>query len=401
MDTYLLTKIRQQSDLLVARTQLTHQRFLIHTITWSWRCIGIKGPRGTGKTTLLLQRLKQSSKAAQSLYISLDDLHFQRFSLRDTVEAFRLIGVTDFYIDEVHKYAGWSQEIKNLYDFYPDISLIFTGSSLIELHRQSVDLSRRAVMYDLPGLSFREYLSFAQIFEHPAIPLTTLLSEHRTLATEIVQSIRPLAHFSHYLQVGYYPFFLEDASLTATRIRQIVQLILHLDLPTADGAPAAQTMKIGRLLQLLADTTPFKPNFANLSRALGLDRDTIVRYLHHLERAQLIALVFTESQTLSGLQRPEKVYLDNPNLAHALSSHQPDSGSIRETFFQNQLRTQHSVAYPESGDFLIDDLYTFEIGGSGKTKRQIAHLPNGYLALDGLESGLDRNVPLWLFGFLY
>lgn len=401
MDTHVLLKLQQQSDLLAGKTALTHKRFLLGEITWSWRCIGIKGPRGAGKTTLLLQQLKQSPTAGKSVYLSLDDLHFKRFSLRETIEALRLNGLTHFYLDEVHKYPGWSQEIKNLYDFYSDISLVFTGSSLIELHRQEVDLSRRAVMYDLPGLSFREYLSFSKILDFEPIPLEELLTEHKTFAVNIAGLIRPLEHFRKYLRDGYYPFFLEDPQLTAIRIRQVVNLILYLDLPSADGAPAVQIQKIGRLLQLVADSTPFRPNFANIARSVSIDRDTIARYLAHLQRAQLVSIIYSETQSMSGLQRPEKVYLDNSNLCYALSSALPDEGGIRETFFQNQVRAKHRLAYPSSGDFLVDDHYTFEVGGKSKNKRQIANVPDSFLAVDDIESGSGQHIPLWLFGFLY
>lgn len=401
MDTHILMKLQQQSDLLAGKTALAHQRFLIDEIAWNWRCIGIKGPRGVGKTTLLLQQLKRSAAVGKSVYLSLDDLHFKRFSLRETVESFRLNGLTHFYLDEVHKYPGWSQEIKNLYDFYSDIHLIFTGSSLIELHRQEVDLSRRAVMYDLPGLSFREYLSFSNIIDSKSITLKELLAEHRSFAADIAQIIRPLEYFRKYLREGYYPFFLEDPQLTAIRIRQVVNLILHLDLTSMDGAPAVQIQKIGRLLQLVADSTPFKPNFANIARSVGIDRDTIARYLSHLQRAQLVFMIYSEIQSMSGLQRPEKVYLDNPNLCYALSSAQPDEGGVRETFFQNQVRTKHLLTYPSNGDFLVDDRYTFEVGGKSKNKRQIAHVPDSFLAVDDIESGAGQHIPLWLFGFLY
>ncbi len=401
MDAYILLKQRQQSDLLVQQTAMQHQRFLLDTVVWSWRCIGIKGQRGVGKTTLLLQRLRLSNMPEKGIYLSLDDLHFKQFTLRDTVEAFRRDGLTHFYLDEVHKYTNWSQEIKNLYDFFPDLFIVFTGSSLIELHRQEADLSRRAVMYDLPGLSYREYLSLAGIAHFPAVDLATLLSKHRDIALQIAQTLRPMAHFKRYLREGYYPFFLEDAALSSIRVRQIVNLILYQELSNADGQPAIQVQKIARLLQFLADTTPFKPNFSNISRSLSIDRDTIARYLQHLERAQLIALLYADATALSGLQRPEKVYLDNPNLCFALSNVEPNEGSLRETFFQNQLRAKHQLNYPEQGDFLIDHRYTIEVGGKRKTKRQIAHIPDGFLALDDAESGMGNQVPLWLFGFLY
>ncbi|MBL7828101.1 MAG: AAA family ATPase [Saprospiraceae bacterium] len=370
-------------------------------IAWNWRCVGIKGSRGVGKTTMLLQQMKASDIGDQSIYLSLDDLHFKHFTLRETVEAFRRDGVTHFYLDEVHKYTGWSMEIKNLFDLYVDIHLVFTGSSLVELHRQEADLSRRAVMYDLPGLSFREYLAFSDHLAFPSYDLDFLLAHHRDIALEISSQIKPIAHFKQYLIDGYYPFFLEDRPLTPVWLRQVVNLILNLDISNAEGMPTLQTQKIARLLQFISSSAPFKPNFANLSRTLGLDRDTIARYLNHLEKAQLISMIYAQASGLSGVQRPEKVYLDNSNLMYALSGLRVEEGAVRETFFQNQLRAQHSLTYPAQGDFLVNERYVFEVGGKGKTKRQIASLPDSFLVLDDIESGSEGVIPLWLMGFLY
>lgn len=401
MDTAKLTKLQQQSDLLVGQVPLGHRRFLLDDIAWDWRCTGIRGPRGVGKTTLMLQRMRLSPAFPASVYLSLDDLHFNSFSLRDTVEAFRRNGTTHFYLDEVHKYPGWSQEIKNLYDFSPDIHLVFTGSSVVELSRQEADLSRRAVMYDLPGLSFREYLKLSQIADFSAVTLDDLLANHRQIALEVNQSLRPVGYFNQYLREGYYPFFLEEPKLVLVRIRQMVNLVLNLDLSLSEGTRIRQVQKIGRLLQFIADTSPFKPNYSTIARALELDRDTIGRYFEHLQQAQLVAQVHADAQSLGGIQRPEKIYLDNTNLAFALSAAQPDPGTLRETFFQNQLRVKHQITCPAKGDFRVDARYTFEVGGPGKTSKQVAGLPDSYLALDDMESGFDRQVPLWLFGFLY
>jgi uncharacterized protein len=328
-------------------------------------------------------------------------LHFSNYSLRDTVEAFRRMGSTHFYLDEVHKYAGWSQEIKNLYDFFPDLHIVFTGSSVIELSRQEVDLSRRAVMYDLPGLSFREYLKLSDIADFSPIALKDLLADHRQIALEINRNLRPVGHFQTYLKEGYYPFYLEDPKLVMLRLRQIINLVLSLDLSQAEGGRIRQPQKIGRLLQFIADASPFKPNYSNISRALELDRDTVGRYLEHLHKAHLVSLVYSDPQGLASIQRPEKVYLDNTNLSYALSAVQPDIGNLRETFFQNQLRVKHQLSCPGKGDFCVDSNYLFEVGGSGKTAKQIADLPNSFIAMDDIESGFGRQIPLWLFGFLY
>lgn len=401
MNSAILNNLRQQSDLLVAQSSLGHLRFLHEEIRWDWRCIGIKGPRGVGKTTLLLQRIRLSEAAAKSVYLSLDDFHFNAHSLRDTVEAFRRAGLTHFYLDEVHKYPSWSQELKNLYDFYPDIFIVFTGSSVVELARQEVDLSRRAIMHDLPGLSFREYLKLSGLLDLPAISLADLLEKHRKIALEVASKIRPLEHFQPYLKDGYYPFFLENRPLATIRLRQITKLILELDLVTLEGGRVPQVQKIARLLQLIAESAPFKPNINNLAQAIGIDRDTVGRYFSHLERAQLIALLFAESGNLAGVQRPEKIFLDNPNLCHALAAREPEIGTLRETFFQNQTRVKNRISYTAIGDFLLNSEHIVEVGGRSKTRQQLAAAPAGFLAVDDVEVGDGQRIPLWLFGFLY
>lgn len=401
MNTANIVKLQQQSDLLTDQTPIVHRRFLLDDIHWEWRCNGIRGPRGVGKTTLMLQRMRLSPAFRTSIYLSLDDLHFSTHSLRDTVEAFRRMGTTHFYLDEVHKYIGWSQEIKNLYDFFPDLHIVFTGSSVVELSRREVDLSRRAVMYDLPGLSFREYLKLSDIADFSPITLKDLLADHRQIALEINRSIRPVGHFQTYLKEGYYPFFMEEPKLTMLRIRQIINLVLSLDLSQAEGGRIRQPHKIGRLLQFIADSSPFKPNYSNIARAMEIDRDTVGRYMEHLNKAHLVSLVYSDTHGLAGIHRPEKVYLDNTNLAYALSAGQPDTGNLRETFFQNQLRIKHQLTSPDKGDFCVDSHYLFEVGGPGKTVKQIAELPNSFVALDDIESGFGRQIPLWLFGFLY
>lgn len=401
MDAAKLTKLQQQSDLLAGQAPMGHLRFLLNEVRWEWRCTGIRGPRGVGKTTLMLQRMRLSPTFPHSVYLSLDDLHFSSYSLRDTVEAFRRTGTTHFYLDEVHKYAGWSREVKNLYDFFPDLHIVFTGSSAVELSRQEVDLSRRAVIYDLPGLSFREYLKLSEIADFPPITLEELLAGHRQIALEVNRYLRPVGHFQNYLRDGYYPFFLEEPKLVMLRLRQIINLVLSLDMSQAEGGRIRQHQKIGRLLQFIADASPFKPNYSTIARALELDRETVSRYLEHLHTANLVSLIYSDTQGLASIQRPEKVYLDNTNLAYALSAALPDTGSLRETFFQNQLRLKHQLSCPDKGDFCVDAQYIFEVGGPGKTVKQIADRPDSFIAMDEIESGLDRQIPLWLFGFLY
>lgn len=389
--------IRLSRD-LVQRTPVAPVRFLAERINWSWRLIGIRGARGTGKTTLMLQRMRGLEKA---VYLSLDDLYFSRHSMRETVEVLRLRGYQRFFLDEVHKYPDWSREVKNLYDFYPDLMLVFTGSSIIELSKQDVDLSRRAVLYDLPGLSFREYLSLTGVHTAPAISLNDLVFTHENIGMELCRSFRPLEHFGVYLREGYYPFFLENRDDYHQRLRQVVRLVLETDLAQAEGAKVQQVQKLARLLQFLAESTPFKPNILHLSRHIELDRATVLRYLSHLQNARLIGVLHVPGGGLSALQKPEKVYLENTSLAYTLPEQIPDTGNLRETFFFNQVSFVAEVAAPDTADFLVANRYLFEVGGKGKKRGQLQGKPDSFLVLDDIETGVGVQIPLWLFGFLY
>lgn len=397
MEAQYILKLQQQSDLLKANVSMTHQRFLMDEIIWDWRCIGIRGARGVGKTTLLLQRIKLLDPHIKSVYLSLDDIHFGTFTLKDTLETFRLHGYTCFFLDEVHKYPNWSQEIKNIYDLYPQIFIIFTGSNVMELHKQAVDLSRRAVMYDLPGLSFREYLQLSNIADIPVVALEDLLKNHQEIASSVISKIRPIQHLYDYWKDGYFPFFLENRPLASIRIKQVIQLVLQLDITGA----SSQSQKIARLLQFIASSSPFKPNISNIGRTLSLDRDTVLRYLEQLNMAQLIIALLGENETLSALQRPEKIYLQNNNFSFALAADKPELGNLRETFFLNQVSVKNNITYPAQADFLVNDRYLFEIGGPGKNQKQIAGVSDAYLALDDIETGMENRIPLWMFGLLY
>lgn len=392
----------RQSRVLVERTNTEHVRQLRKQIDWSWRLLGIRGARGVGKTTLLLQQMKLTDPGhQQSIYLSLDDLHFLSHTLRDTVEALARVGVRFFYLDEVHKYEQWSREIKNLYDLHSDLHLIFTGSSIVELSRQNVDLSRRAVMYDMPGLSFREYLMMSENCSFSAYALSDILDKHVDIALTITKEIKPLQHFKEYLQHGYYPFFLESLPLFPVRLKQVVQLVLESDLTSAEGGPVQKGNKIALLLQVIAESAPFTPNVTKLAERTGLDRQTLLRYLQHLERAQLTASLYRKGKGITVLQKPEKLYLDNTNLAFALAPDQPDRGNLRETFFYNQLRQNHQLNHTAEGDFLIDNRFVIEVGGKNKKADQVKHLSDYHLAADDIEIGVGRQVPLWLFGFLF
>jgi uncharacterized protein len=393
-----MEQLIRQSRALAARTQPNPRRFLFDQIDWTWRLICIKGARGTGKTTMLLQRM---AEVEQAIYLTLDDLWFTSHTLLETVLTLYQRGYTRFYLDEVHKYAGWSREIKNLYDLYPGLEMVITGSSIIELHKLDADLSRRVVIYELPGLSFREYLEFNGIFQYPALGLEQLFHEHEFISDQITQKIKPLQHFEAYLKHGYYPFYLESRDLYQTRLRQVVRLILETDIMQAEGISVAVIGKIGRLLQFVADAGPFKPNTAQIAGYLGIDRATLLRYLNHLAQARLITALHVPGGGLSALAKPDKLYLQNTNLLYAMASTQPEMGNVRETFLLSQLPKHAQVHAHDHADFLINNEWLVEVGGKSKKRKQLRAHTQGYRVLDDIEIGVDDQIPLWLFGFLY
>jgi predicted AAA+ superfamily ATPase len=394
----LLTQSRQ----LVQSTPVDFTRFLMAKIEWNTRLTGVIGARGTGKTTLLLQRIKQThGSAGKAVYLSLDDIYFTEHRLVDTARQFSQKGFTHLFLDEVHKYPGWAREIKNLYDFDKSLTIVFTGSSIIDVLHEEVDLSRRAVIYELPGLSFREYLTFrtGTAFEEQA--LESILADHEAIALAISDKIKPLQHFEDYLKAGYYPFFAESPGVYHRQLNRIIQLVIETDLHFIEGVNKENIRKIYQLLYILAANVPFKPNISKLSERVGLHRNTLVQYLHSLEKARLINLLHASGASISTLKKPEKVYAENTNLIYAIAAGQANKGAMRESFFLNQVKNAHKIELPQKGDFIIDHRYIVEIGGRNKTAGQIQDMDNAYVAADDIEIGTFTKIPLWLFGFLY
>ncbi|MEN0051278.1 MAG: AAA family ATPase [Bacteroidota bacterium] len=397
-----MKEIKERSDRLIQSISLAFQREALQTIKWKWRLISLIGARGVGKTTLMLQRAKLATTENEpAIYISLDDIYFTNHTLQDFADDFYKSGGKILYIDEVHKYPSWARAIKNIYDFYPELKVVFTGSSIIELLKQEVDLSRRALLYEINGLSFREYLRLQNIASYPKFSLDDILDRHEEIAADINQNMRPLQYFPDYLKIGYYPFFLEGTDFYAERLAQAVRLVIEIDLDFIPGYDPRNARKIYQLFYILASNVPFKPNISKLSEKIGIHRNTLVQYLHHLERASLINTLYPAGISTSILQKPEKIFLHNTNIAYAIAPSQINKGSLRETFLLNQLRVKHEVHLPKKGDFLIDDTYTIEAGGTSKSNKQIKDISNAFVAADGLELGTANKVPLWLFGFLY
>jgi predicted AAA+ superfamily ATPase len=388
---------------LLSRTDLSFVRYLYPKIRWKNRLIGITGARGTGKTTLLLQYIKKTfGKAPQEvLYVSLDNIWFSSNRLVDLATDFDKMGGKYLFIDEVHKYNNWAQEIKNIYDSFPDMKVVFTGSSMLEIYRGNADLSRRAIHYTLNGLSFREFLLLEKDIEFPAIPLNELLVNHVFIASQVNEKIKPLPIFQQYLKEGYYPYYREDREIYGERLLHTVNVILETDLPSVENIEIHTIRKIKQLLYIIAQRVPFLPNIKELAALLEVSRKSLLNDLTFLEKAQLINLLQQNVSGLSVLAKPEKIYLNNTNLACSLEKENPDIGNLRETFFFNQLKTVSEVTSAKKADFTVNGKYIFEVGGKNKGHEQIVGLENAYLALDNIEYGFGNKIPLWLFGMLY
>lgn len=378
-------------------------RSIMEEINWNAQLIGIKGARGTGKTTLLLQYIKLhlSEELDKTLYVSLDSVWFSSHSLLDIVREFEQKGGKYLFLDEVHKYENWTQEIKNLYDLYPHLKIVFTGSSLLEILNARADLSRRAVIYSMQGFSFREFLSVETGITFERLTLNQILSNHQQEASKINEKIRPFQYFDNYLKQGYYPFYREQPELYLMRLGEVVNMMLEIELPLLRNVEIAYVSRIKQLLVIIAESVPFIPNISKLSQKINLNRATLLSYFHYLDEIGLTRNLFRETHGISRLQKPAKVWLENTNLAYLLSRENANQGNLRETFFANQMGYRHYLLYTEKGDFLVDEKYTFEIGGSTKTNKQLESLTNAYVVKDSIEFGFGNAIPLWLFGFMY
>lgn len=378
-------------------------RSLERDINWNARLIGIKGARGVGKTTMLLQHIKFSlaDELDTSLYVTLDSIWFSNHTLVDLADDFVKRGGKYLFLDEVHKYSNWSQELKNIYDDYPMLKVVFTGSSLLEILNARADLSRRAIIYTMQGLSFREYLSIETGQNFDRLTLASILKNHLNEATLINAKVKPLQYFDAYLKQGYYPFYKEELDLYVPRLEEVINMMLEIELPLLRGLDLAYVHKIKQLLLIISESVPFVPNVSKLSDKIGVARGTLLLYFHYLAEIGLTINLFKESRGISRLQKPLKVYLENSNLMYALSPRSVNTGNKRETFFANQLGYIHKITYSDRGDFFVDQKYIFEIGGKDKSKKQIATIENSFIAADDIEYGFQNKIPLYLFGFMY
>ena len=389
---------------LVSQVSTQKKRYLYHQLPWDSRMLCIRGARGVGKTTMLLQRLAEAfpDGSNKALYVSLDELWFNENRLIDLAEYHYTHGGTHLFLDEVHRYPqdNWAQEIKNIYDRYPGFHVVFTGSSILKIDQSQADLSRRCLFFTMQGLSFREYLNFNGVAFFEPVGLGEILKNHVSLAMDITSKVHVLQYFDEYLHHGYYPFYHELANGYEMALRQMVVNVIEQDIPQAEPVEQSTINRIKRLVSLIARVTPFTVNVSRLAATLECDRQTVHKLLRTMQRASLINMLFKGRNNMQQLVKPEKVYLENTNLMYALAS-EINIGNIRETFFSNQLFNAHELTFSGSGDFLIDNTHTIEVGGHRKSFEQIKDMPDSYLAVDDIEIGNGNRIPLWIFGFLY
>ncbi len=369
-------------------------RYLYPLINWDAQLIGITGPRGVGKSTMVLQHLLKHRENMNMLYVSADHMYFTNHSLVDTTESFIRNGGEWICIDEVHKYVGWSRELKQLYDMYPQLRIVFTGSSVLDIKRGEADLSRRALMYNMQGLSFREYLELFHNMPNKIYSLEEILAGQ--VKTEGLE--HPIPLFRQYLKEGYYPFSLQGDF--NNRIMNVVSQTVESDIPQYADMKAATARKLKQLLGLISESAPYKPNMDSLATVTHISRNNISDYLVWLERAGMIGQLRDDTSGIRGLGKVEKIYLDNPSLMSAFATKDTNVGNLRETFFYNQMRLKNRLKASRVADFTIDDI-TFEIGGHNKSQRQIAETPNSFVVKDDIEMAIGNIIPLYHFGFNY
>ncbi len=396
-----MINLYRNSILQIKSTSLSFKRYLYKRIDWQYRLIGIKGARGIGKTTLLLQYLKaQNFPMNKAIFISLDNIYFTVHKLVEFADEFVANGGELLVLDEVHKYPNWSVEVKNIYDIHKNLRIIFTSSSAIAMEKGKADLSRRAAIYTMNEMSLREFVELTLKIKLPVFSLEDVIKKHNEISLEISEKIKPLIIFAQYLQKGAYPFITEGETLFQNRLKATTNQIIEVDLPAIVKIEYSSIYKLKKLLKILAETPPFKPNISELSEKIETSRDRILLFLHYLNEAQLIKTLHRNSKGMSYLSKPEKIYIHNSTLLNALCENSANIGTVREIFFLNQLSAIYEVNYPQKGDF-SSGKYTFEIGGKNKTRKQIIDIPNSFVVADDIEFGINNKIPLWVFGFLY
>lgn len=374
------------------------KRYLFKKINTDSRLTAIKGARGTGKTTLLLQIAKEKSNV---LYVALDDLFFTENTLYSLAEQFNKIGGKLLLLDEVHKYPNWSREIKLVYDDFPELNVIFTSSSILDINKGESDLSRRAITYTLKELSFREYLLFYYKINLPRLSLNDIIHNHPEISLGLTKQFKPFKYLYDYLKYGNYPYYEGNIQEYYQKIQNTINLILDIDLQSIENIDYNNIAKFKRLIFVIASNVPYTPNISKLSEKININRNTLIHALQLLEKAEIIHTIYKQTKSISILNKPDKIWLHNTNLIYAISGMSANIGNVRETFIIQNLSKDNKLSLPEKGDILINNKYLLEIGGKNKTQKQIKNISNSFLVKDDIEIGVLNNIPMWLFGLIY
>ncbi|MBD5259338.1 MAG: ATP-binding protein [Bacteroides sp.] len=396
-----MDRIYEISGRLINSVASTFHRFLYKEIAWSDRLIMIKGARGVGKTTLMMQRCKECGD--KGVYVSLDQLWFNDHTILELADFHYKHGGTHLFLDEVHLYPrpNWEQELKNIYDSYPELHVVITGSSLIHLNSKIADLSRRVAVYDLPGLSFREYLDISTGLKFEPITMSEMLSDHISIARRVSSKLRVIAEFEKYLRMGYYPFFMDSSEVTySQRVERLVLSVIDIDIPAVANIEYETQLKLKKLLVVLAEQVPFVPNITNLSRDIEVSRNQLMRFFTLLDNGAILRTLSDPTTQPKRAAKPEKILFDNPSVMQALGIDNK-IGTVRECFAAAMLSKKGELFASSEGDFILNKKLTFEVGGKNKGFAQIADKPDSYVLADNIESGVGNKIPLWLAGFLY
>lgn len=390
-----MNALYEYQQLILSQINISFLRYKYYELDWTHRVFGIVGPRGIGKTTMVLQYIKQNLSLQDSLYITLDHIYFSTHTLIDVADKFYKEGGKHLIIDEVHKAFNWSVQLKQIIDSYPNMQIIFTGSSILDIYRGVADLSRRAPIYEMQGLSFREYLVLYHDIQTPTWNLDDLINQRVTLPN----LEHPLPLFNDYVKRGYYPFE-RIASDFSTNLMQVINRTMETDIPLYANINISVARKLQNLLVVIAESVPFKPNYKKLAEVTGISRNDIANYIYYMERAGMLMSLHDTTQGIRSIGKSHKLYVDNTNLMYVLSPENIDKGNLRETFFLNQMRVKYPIIASQKADFEIGN-YVFEVGGKNKNQKQLDNNPNGYIVKDDIEFGYRNVIPLWAFGLTY
>jgi len=396
----MLEKLFEKSNQILKLQNYTYKRYFYHTIDFNDKMLGILGSRGVGKTTVIIQYLNSLElPKSKKLYFSADSIITSSLSLYDIANEFSKSGGKVIAIDEIHKYKDFEKELKEIYDFL-DLKVIFSGSGALQLEYKKADLSRRAVLYRVKGLSFREFLELKLNKKFERYTLDAILQNHIDIADSISTIIKPFEHFKEYLQYGYFPYYFENKQTYSLKLEESINTVIESDLPIIFNIEPLNIQRLKQLVSLICTSKPYELNITNLSKKIGINRNTLYQYIYYLSMGNIFMALKAKAKGDTIFSKPQKLYLNNPNLSFSYCQSN-EIGTLREQFFLNMLSQNHTVLYPKMGDFMVDEKYTFEIGGKNKSFEQIKNIENSFVVADDIEIGFKNKIPLWLFGFLY